>query len=94
MTGLGDAVLHVAEQGLLLVLVCSAPPVLAALVVGLITGVLQAATQIQEQTLSLVPKIVAVALALAVAGPFIGAQLLRFTHAVMATIAVIGRPIP
>ncbi len=89
-----DAVLRVAQEGLLLVLVCSAPPVLAALVVGLIMGVLQAATQIQEQTINLVPKIAAVAVALVVAGPWIGAQLLRFTQAVMASIAVIGRAGP
>jgi type III secretion HrpO family protein len=89
-----DAVLRVAQEGLLLVLVCSAPPVLAALVVGLLMGVLQAATQIQEQTINLVPKIAAVAVALVVAGPWIGAQLLRFTQAVMASIAVIGRAGP
>jgi flagellar biosynthetic protein FliQ len=91
MTGVEDMVLRVAREGLLLALLCSAPPVLAALVVGLLMGVLQAATQIQEQTLNLVPKIIAVSLALVVAGPWIGAQLLRFTEALLATVAVIGR---
>lgn len=84
---MSDTILRVAQEGLLLALVCSAPPVLAALVVGLLVGVLQAATQIQEQTIGLVPKIAAVAVALVVAGPWIGAQLLRFTQAVMALIA-------
>ncbi len=86
-----DAILRVAREGLLLVLVCSAPPVLAALVVGLIMGVLQAATQIQEQTLSLVSKIVAVTVALLVAGPWMGSQLLRFTEALMVTVAQVGQ---
>jgi flagellar biosynthetic protein FliQ len=85
-----DAILRVAQEGLLLVLVCSAPPLIAALVVGLVMGVLQAATQVQEQTLNLVPKIVAVTVTLVVAGPWIGGQLLRFTEAVMMAIARVG----
>ncbi len=86
-----DTILRVAREGMLLVLVCSAPPVLAALVVGLFMGVLQAATQVQEQTLNLVPKIVAVTVALLVAGPWMGSQLLRFTEALMVAIAQVGR---
>jgi flagellar biosynthetic protein FliQ len=85
-----DAILRVAQEGLLLVLVCSAPPLIAALVVGLVVGVLQAATQVQEQTLNLVPKIIAVTVALVVAGPWMGGQLLRFTEAVMTAIARVG----
>lgn len=94
MTGVEDMVLQVAREGLLLALLCSAPPVLAALAVGLLMGVLQAATQIQEQTLGLVPKIIAVAVALAVAGPWIGAQILRFTEALLTTVAMVGRGAP
>jgi flagellar biosynthesis protein FliQ len=86
-----DTILRVAREGMLLVLVCSAPPVLAALVVGLFMGILQAATQVQEQTLNLVPKIVAVTVALVVAGPWMGSQLLRFTEALMVAIAQVGR---
>lgn len=86
-----DVILRVAREGLLLVLVCSAPPLLAALAVGLVMGVLQAATQVQEQTLNLVPKIVAVTVALLVAGPWMGSQLLRFTEALLMAIAQVGR---
>jgi len=86
-----DVILRVAREGLLLVLVCSAPPLLAALAVGLIMGVLQAATQVQEQTLNLVPKIVAVTVALLVAGPWMGSQLLRFTEALLVAVAQVGR---
>lgn len=94
MGALDDTILRVAREGLLLVLLCSAPPVLAALLVGLVMGVLQAATQIQEQTLNLVPKIIAVFVALIVAGPWIGSQILRFTQALLTTIALVGRPGP
>lgn len=74
--------LQVAREGLYLVLIASAPPVLASMLVGLVVSVLQATTQIQEQTLTFVPKIVAVFASLVIAGPWIGAQLVRFTRLV------------
>jgi len=61
------------------VLVASAPPVLMSLVVGFVISVFQATTQIQEQTLSFAPKVVIVFGVLALAGSWIGTQLLRFT---------------
>lgn len=64
-----------------LVLLVSAPPLLAALLVGLVTGVLQAATQVQEQTLGVAPRLLAVFVALGVAAPWIGARLARFAQA-------------
>jgi flagellar biosynthesis protein FliQ len=70
--------LHVAREALFLVLVVSAPPLLAALLVGLATGVLQAATQVQEQALGVVPRLAAVLGALAIAAPWIGARVVRF----------------
>ena len=78
------------EAALLMVLV-SAPPVLASLLVGVVMSVLQATTQIQESTISVVPKILASTLALSVAAPWIGAQLARFTAQVMALIPGIGQ---
>lgn len=77
----GDALVRLAREALFLAILLSAPVVLAALVVGLIVSVLQATTQIQEQTLAFAPKVVAVMLALAISGPWIGAQLGRFTAA-------------
>lgn len=77
-----DYIIQVAREGLLLVLVASAPPIAASLLIGLFVSVVQATTQIQEQTLTFVPKLVGVFASLAIAGPWIGAQLLRFTHAV------------
>ncbi len=75
-----EFVLQTAREGLLLILVASAPPLLASMGVGLIVSVLQATTQIQEQTLTFVPKLVAVFLSLMIAGPWIGAQIVQFTH--------------
>lgn len=67
------------QQALYLVVLVSAPAVLIALVVGLVVAVFQATTQIQEQTLSFAPKLVAVFGVLAFTGPWIGSQLVRFT---------------
>jgi flagellar biosynthesis protein FliQ len=69
----------IVHQGLALVIMVSLPPVLMALTVGLIIAVFQATTQIQEQTLSFAPKVIAVFGVLALVGPWIGSQLVRFT---------------
>jgi len=69
----------ITQEALFLVLVASAPPVLMSLLVGFIISLFQATTQIQEQTLTFAPKVVAVFGVLALAGPWIGSQLLRFT---------------
>lgn len=66
-------------ETLYLVLLVSGPPLLVALAIGLVVGLLQAVTQVQEQTLSFVPKLVAVATVLVVGGGWMGGQLLRFT---------------
>jgi type III secretion HrpO family protein len=73
------AILQLGREALVVVLFVSAPPLAAALVVGLATGVLQAATQVQEQSLGVVPRLVAVLGALALAAPWIGARVVRFT---------------
>ena len=61
----------------------SFPILLSALVVGALISVLQAATQLQDQTLAFVPKLVAVVLTLLALGPVLAAQLVRFTHALL-----------
>ena len=83
---MADLLIQIAREGLLLVLVASAPPVLASLAIGLVVSVIQATTQIQEQTLTFVPKIIGVVISLVVAGPWIGAQLIRFTRVVFESI--------
>ena len=68
-------------ETLYLVLLVSAPALAVAVVVALVVGVLQAVTQVQEQTLAFVPKLVAVALTLALAGGWMSGELVRFTSA-------------
>jgi flagellar biosynthesis protein FliQ len=76
-----STLLALGREAVILVLVTSAPPLLAALAVGLVTGVLQAATQVQEPSLGVVPRLAAVFVALGLAGPWIGARLVRFAAA-------------
>ena len=83
-------VVRAAREGLLLVLLLSAPPLLASMVVGFVVGVFQAATQIQDQTLGFVPKLIVVMLVLAAMGPVLGAQLLRFTQALLLAIPTLA----
>ncbi len=84
-----DVVLRAVREGLILVLLVSAPALLASLVVGLVVGVLQAATQIQDPAVAYVPKLVAVLLVLLVSGPFLGAQVVRFAQALLLAIPMI-----
>ncbi len=77
----GAELTRLIAETLYLVLLVSAPALLVSLAVGLVVGVLQAATQVQEQTLSFVPKLVAVAAALAIFGGWMGSELVRFTDA-------------
>lgn len=71
---------HLAHEAVLVVLLVSAPPVGAALLVALATGVLQAATQVQEPTIAVVPRLVAVLGALALASPWIAIRMLRLAE--------------
>lgn len=66
-------------ETLYLVLLVSMPALLASLAVGLSIGILQAVTQVQEQTLTFVPKVVAVALVLVTLGGWMTGELVRFT---------------
>jgi flagellar biosynthetic protein FliQ len=70
----------ITREALYLVLIASAPPIIISLIVGFAISLFQATTQIQEQTLTFAPKLVVVFGVLAVAGPWIGSQLLRFTY--------------
>ena len=65
-----ETVIAIAEEGIWTVLIISGPLLIIALVVGLLVSIFQATTQIQEQTLAFVPKIVAVLLGLVIFGPW------------------------
>ena len=90
MSGPGaELVLRAVREGLVLVLVLSAPPLLASLAIGIVAGIVQAATQVHDQTLAFVPKLVIVMLVLIASGPLLGAQLLRFTNALFLAIPAV-----
>lgn len=67
--------------------VASAPAVLATVVIGLVMAILQAATQINDQSVAFAPKAIGMVIAMAVAGPFIMRVLVEFTHRVFAAMA-------
>lgn len=75
-------ILEVFSSAIYHILILSLPMLLAALIVGLVISVFQATTQIQEQTLAFVPKVIAIFLAILVLGPWILNTLLEFTLSV------------
>jgi type III secretion protein S len=74
-------------QGLLLILILSAPPVLISMLLGTVVAIFQAATQIQEQTISFVVKLVAVTLTLVFMGDWLGQQILLFSSNIFTNFA-------
>lgn len=82
---------HLGQQGLYMLLLVSAPILLAVLVVGLVVSIFQAATQINEATLSFVPKMVAAVLVMAIAGPWMLSVLVDYLRTMLQTIpAMVG----
>jgi len=77
---LENLAIKVINQASLLVLVLSGPPILVSMTVGLVVSVFQATTQIQEQSLSQVPKMIAVFLTLALAGYWMMSVMMRFAQ--------------
>jgi len=75
-----QSIMDLAHSTLLVTAMLAAPLLLVALVTGLVIGMLQAATQINEQTLSFIPKLLVIALTLFVAGPWMLRVLVDFTH--------------
>ncbi|KIY21527.1 MULTISPECIES: flagellar biosynthesis protein FliQ [Mesobacillus] len=73
-----ESVISIAERGIYTVLMVSGPLLLLALVVGLIVSIFQATTQIQEQTLAFVPKIVAVLIGVIFFGPWMLSYMLSY----------------
>jgi flagellar biosynthetic protein FliQ len=73
-----EAVLDIASEALWTIIITSAPLILLSLVVGLIVSIFQAVTSIQEQTLTFVPKLLAIFIGLMVFGSFILNTLVSF----------------
>lgn len=76
--GYSGEIYQFAYQALLLILILSGPPILISTMLGLFVAVFQAATQIQEQTLSFMVKLFAVILTLMFMGGFLAAQIMQF----------------
>lgn len=74
-----DSLTRLIAESLYLVLYVSAPVLAVAMVVGLVVSVLSAATQVQDQSLAFVPKLVAVSLVLALSGGWMAGELVGFT---------------
>ncbi|MDO8527193.1 MAG: flagellar biosynthesis protein FliQ [Deltaproteobacteria bacterium] len=75
-----DYFISIAKQALFLALIMTAPPVLVAMIVGLVISIVQATTQIQEQTLTFVPKLVAVVFTIILTAELLTGQLLSYSH--------------
>jgi flagellar biosynthetic protein FliQ len=75
-----DTVMNLSTQALDVSIKIGGPLLLVGLVVGLVVSVFQAITQIQEQSLSFIPKIIATAVVLVVAGPWMLNELLSYTE--------------
>jgi flagellar biosynthetic protein FliQ len=72
--------MHIAVQAIILATKLAAPMLLVSLAIGLGVGLLQSATQVQEQTLAFVPKLAGIALVLIIAGHWMLGETIGFTH--------------
>ncbi|MBQ4865603.1 flagellar biosynthesis protein FliQ [Priestia megaterium] len=82
----GEFVISLAEKGVYTILIVSGPLLLLALAVGLIISIFQATTQIQEQTLAFVPKIVAVLVGIVFFGPWMLSKMISFTYEIFSNL--------
>ena len=84
-------VIDIVWKTLWLALKLAAPALISAMVVGLGISIIQAATQVNEQTLSFIPKIVAMTFAIMLAGPWMIKLMINFTTEIMTSVASMGR---
>jgi flagellar biosynthetic protein FliQ len=75
-----ETVMTIAQRALEITMLLAAPMLLAALAIGLLVGVFQAATQINEMTLSFIPKLIGMALTLVIAGPWMLKLIVSYTR--------------
>ena len=86
-----EGVMSLGQQALLTMLLLAAPMLLVALAVGLLVSIFQAATQINEMTLSFIPKLVAVFATLIIAGPWMTSLLVDYIRRLFTSIpGIIG----
>ena len=75
-----DTVINLATQAMTVAVEIAGPMLLAGLVIGLVISIFQAVTSIQEQTLTFIPKVVALALIIVVLGPWMLRQIVDYTE--------------
>lgn len=86
-----NMVMSIVKEALFTSMLVGGPILILSLVVGLLVSIFQATTQIQEQTLTFVPKLIVVALTLAVGGSWMLNEIIKFTTKIMNMIAVINK---
>ena len=79
-------IIELVREAILMVCIISLPPLVVSLIVGLVISILQATTQVQEQSLTFVPKIIAVFVTLAVMAPWTIRVLVGFTNRIYSRI--------
>jgi flagellar biosynthesis protein FliQ len=84
-----EAVMSLGQHALELTLMLAAPLLLVALVTGLVVGAFQAATQINEMTLSFIPKLIAMAATLIIAGPWMLKLIVSYTRELFESIPML-----
>jgi len=87
-----DTAVHLAMGALTTTLEVAMPFLLAGLIVGVLISVFQAITQIQEMTLTFIPKILVSALVMAVAGPWMLDRIVSYTQQLLSSIPTIAGP--
>lgn len=85
------AVMSIVKEALYTSMLVGGPILILSLVVGLLVSIFQATTQIQEQTLTFVPKLIVIALTLVVGGSWMLNEIMKFTNKIMNMIAFIKR---
>ncbi len=85
-----NEVYQLTYQALMLILILSGPPIIISMILGLFVAIFQAATQIQEQTLSFTVKLVAVVLTILILGGWLGAQVIQYTEKIITLIPLLG----
>jgi flagellar biosynthesis protein FliQ len=81
-----ESVMTLGRQALELTMFISAPVLLTALIIGLLVSIFQAATQINEQTLSFIPKLIGMFVVLIIAGPWMLGMMVDFIHRLFSNI--------
>jgi len=81
-----DAVIDLMRETIMQAMVLAGPPLIVALIVGALIGFAQAITQIQDATISLVPRMIAILLTLAVCAPWLLSRIMEFSQRMFGTV--------